>query len=179
MDIDSRSGRITVVCHCLLNANSRLAGIATYPGVAPALGELLESGSGIVQLPCPESGFLGMKRWAASYEQYDTPAYRRHCRSVLEPVIDQLEAFADAGYAIEGVLGVRGSPSCAVNETSRGFEGGLITGARRSHDAEGPGVFIEELRALLRERGIEVAFSEVDTPAGVDGNDEGSPHRGG
>lgn len=178
MVVDSRSGRVTVVCHCLLNANSRLAGIASYPGVAPALDDVLGSGSGVVQLPCPEAGFLGMKRWAASYEQYDTAAYRRHCRAILEPVVDQLGEFDDAGYVIERAIGVRGSPSCGVNETSAGLEGGLISRACSSRRAPGSGILIEELQIMLRERGMEVAFSDVDISRSSANDGEGSAQRG-
>ena len=33
---------------------------------------------GVIQLPCPEATFLGMRRWGMTREQYDVPAFRRH-----------------------------------------------------------------------------------------------------
>lgn len=52
---DERSRRVVLVSHCLLNDNTRHAGGATRPGAgAEAIDELIVSGCGIHQLPCPE-----------------------------------------------------------------------------------------------------------------------------
>ena len=59
-----------------------------------------------------------------------------------------------------------------------GFEGGLVTGPRTSRGAQGAGVFIEELQAMLRERGMDIAFSEVDTSQHRGADEEGSSDRG-
>jgi predicted secreted protein len=157
-----RSREIVVVAHCHLNANTKVHGLACYPGVrADVMGPLIEQGAGIVQLPCPEATFLGMKRWGMTVEQYDTPAYRRHCRDILGPVLDTLVSLVEDGCTIRAVLGVDGSPSCGVEETCSGYEGGeveeLLAGrilapcARRS---PGRGVFMEEFEAALRSAGL-------------------------
>lgn len=169
----NRSRRIAVVAHCVLNANSKVHGLASYPGaVAPLVNRLVAEGTGIVQLPCPEASFLGMRRWGMTYEQYDTPAYRRYCREVLGTVVDELVAFAGAGYAIESVIGIDGSPSCGVAMTCIGYSGGEVTSVPSCTRAEGSGVFIEVLRAMLAEKELRVPFE------GIDEDDPAGPNQG-
>ncbi|NTU71134.1 MAG: DUF523 domain-containing protein [Coriobacteriia bacterium] len=158
-----RGRRIVVVAHCVLNSNSKVDGLANYAGaIRSTVAPLVESGVGIVQLPCPEATFLGMKRWGMTYEQYDTPAYRRHCRRILAPVIHELVAFDSAGYSLESVIGIDNSPSCGVNLTCRGYTGGEIETVPTSTKSPGRGVFIEELQALLAARSLAIDFQAVD-----------------
>jgi predicted secreted protein len=162
-----RSRRVVVVAHCHLNVNTKVHGLACYPGArSDVVVPLIQDGAGIVQLPCPEATFLGMKRWGMTVEQYDTPAYRRHCRWILEPVIDTLSALAADGCSIEAVLGVEGSPSCGVSTTCAGFTGGEIEAGAPPQTAarvSGQGVLVRELRSMLAEAGLEdVPFSGVE-----------------
>lgn len=164
---DVRSKRVCVVSHCHLNANTKVHGLADHAGTDEVLvTRLVFEGSGIVQLPCPEATYLGVKRWTMTYEQYDTPAFRRHCRRLLRPVLDTLVALTADGCRIEAVYGVDGSPCCGVTDTSRGFEGGDITRLSaagdlpRSGHSTGRGVFMEEFEAMLSEAGITAKFSE-------------------
>lgn len=165
-----RSHRIIVVSHCLLNANAKVRPLALYPGVLlDALRSYIEQGVGIVQLPCPESSYLGVNRWGMSREQYDHPRFRRHCRRILTPVMDQLEAYRDSGCDIIGVVGADGSPNCGIHRVPLGLAGGVIgamgpvenqVGGLRS--AEGTGVFMEVARQILAERNIGTTFMAVD-----------------
>ena len=104
-----------------------------------------------------------------TYEQYDTPTFRRHCRDILRPIIDTLAVLSADGCTIQKVYGVDGSPSCGVDQTSRGYsEGGEIGGAvdttalQQSTRSPGRGVFMEEFEALLAEAGLEVPFEGID-----------------
>jgi len=161
-----RSRRIIALAHCHLNSNSKVLGLACYPGArAEVVAPLIEGGVGIVQLPCPEASFLGMKRWGMTVEQYDTPAYRRHCRKILRTTVDTLRALADDGCTIEGVIGVEGSPSCGVETTCGGYAGGELEDASGQQAARipGRGVFFDELRGMLAEVGLgDVPFSGVE-----------------
>ena len=152
-----RSRRIVVVAHCHLNANTKVLGLACYAGArAEVIAPLIAGGAGIVQLPCPEASFLGMKRWGMTVEQYDTPAYRRHCRDILRPTVDTLRALADDGCVIETVLGVEGSPSCGVQTTCGGYAGGELEDApmQRATQVQGRGVLVDELRAMLADAAL-------------------------
>ena len=159
-----RGRRVAVLAHCLLNVNTKVHGIALYPGVHPVAREILSDDTGVIQLPCPEVTFLGMARWGMTREQYDVPAYRRHCRGLLEPVVDTLAALDGDECEILGIWGVDGSPSCGVTRTCEGYTGGdmdAVTSPPEWGYVPGDGVFVAELRALLEERGLSIAFHAV------------------
>ena len=69
----------------MLNANAKVSPLAVYPGVlAEVIQPFIDQGAGIVQLPCPESSYLGINRWGMCFEQYNHPNYRR--QSGIRPV---------------------------------------------------------------------------------------------
>lgn len=160
-----RNGHVVVVAHCLLNVNTKVHGIAKYPAVHPEVARLVADGVAIVQLPCPEATYLGMKRWGMTREQYDTAAYRRHARTILGPVVDTLDELARDGCEVFEVIGADGSPSCGVDRTCFGWSGGELEQGVEVPEARsvaGRGVFIDEFRCLLAERGLEPTFRGVD-----------------
>jgi len=165
-----RSRKILMICHCLLNANAKVRPLASYPGVLmEVLEPYLRQGVGIVQLPCPESSYLGVNRWGMSKEQYDHPHFRRHCRHILTPVLDQVEAYRASGCEIIGVVGANGSPNCGIHQTPMGYNGGVIGASEPVeeqtggvHLADGTGVFMEELKQMLAEKSINTTFMAID-----------------
>ncbi len=159
-----------VLCHCHLNANAVIMPLAEYEGVnSMVIGKLIEDGTGLLQLPCPETAWLGMQRWGMTKNQYDTAAYRRFCHEILQPSIDQISAWVASGYEIRGVLGVAGSPSCGVRTTCMGYKGGEIS-CKQESDSQHPvvqmvpgsGVFIEVLQEVFREHKFDINFLEVE-----------------
>ncbi len=152
----NRSKRIILLCHCLINTNSKVWGYATYGDMLkPLVQVLLDQKTGIFQLPCPEHTFLGISRLGKSKEQYDTPSYREHCETILATVIDSIKDYLDNGYIIAGVIGIKGSPSCGVYHTYSDKEKG-------GDNAQGRGVFIEVLQNLLIQHDVELTFVELD-----------------
>jgi predicted secreted protein len=155
---------VAVVAHCLLNVNTKVHGLAVYPAVHPVVGELLATGVGLVQLPCPEVAHLGMARWGMTREQYDIPAYRRLCQKLVEPIVDTLTALVADGCEVVGVWGVDGSPSCGVDRTCVGYEGGEVERLLSLPccvQVPEEGVFISILRSSLVKRGLELSFHAV------------------
>ncbi len=153
-----------MVCHCILNVNSKIQGLAFYPGAVEKLvKKYLASGTGMIQLPCPELTVLGLKRWGMTRDQYDTPFYRRHCAAVLTPYVDQITDYIHNGYRIEAVVGVDGSPSCGVHRTCKGYGGGMIgrEPIPRLEEIEGPGVFIRTLADMLKAQGLSIPFEAI------------------
>lgn len=152
------------MCHCILNANAIVQGEAEYEGAMREFVEpLIAEGTGIIQLPCPESTFLGLRRCPMTSEQYDTPAFRRHCAKLVEPFLDQVEDAVENGVLLLGVVGVKGSPSCGVTSTCTGYGGvkaGKVTVVARRSDRSG--VFVEVLRRALESRGVEISMTDVD-----------------
>ncbi|ADG81727.1 CD3072 family TudS-related putative desulfidase [Thermincola potens] len=169
MNSIKRNHKVTVLAHCLLNSSVKVVGLANYTGVLEkVLLQCLREKAGIVQLPCPETSYCGLKRWGQTREQYDHRAYRRNCRALLEPVVDLLEELQRNGCSIN-ILGVDGSPSCGVTKTCTGFSGGELDSREKFDEqlanlrkVEGPGVFMEELAYLLSERNIRAEFTAID-----------------
>ena len=153
---DKRGRKIVVVAHCILNQNSRVQGIAYYAGMINEIVDVLRKYEvGVIQMPCPELTYAGLLRPRQTREQYDTPAFRRHCRQIASSVADQVEEYVRNGFKVSAVLGVEGSPTCGVEETSC-QEANL-------------GILMEELRSELKKRKVEVLMKAVrHTSAGQD-----------
>ena len=125
-----RNRQILLVSHCIINQNTVIENEARAEGAILSATEwAMKEGFGIVQLPCPEFTFLGLNRPPMTYEEYNTPEYRKHCREILTPVLNQAMEYLKHGYELAGVLGIQSSPSC--------------------DPARGRGVFIEELNDLF------------------------------
>src|SRR5713101_7479517 len=115
---------VAFVAHCMLNQNSKTIGGARCAGIYSPLVEVLRAqGWRIEQMPCPELTFTGLNRFWAVREQYDTPAYRRHCRRLASAVADAIAVRAEQGEDIV-LVGVEGSPSMGVTITSSDPERG-------------------------------------------------------
>jgi len=148
--------RVALVANCLLNQNAKVCQGANYRGVvSPVVAALRSRGYVLQQLPCPELAFAGVRRWWAVYEQYDTPAYRAHCRRLAEAVAPLIEVHLRAGDELI-LIGLDGSPSTGVRFTSSAPD----WGGRPNRPEDDwqilprPGIWIEELQAELARRGL-------------------------
>ena len=155
---DKRSKRVILVAHCLLNQNAKLDRCAHYPGVIlEAAGEIVKSGAGILQMPCPELLCLGLdretdKKAKSSIAAEDTriaarmeePRNRATCRRLVADLVYQVLEYQKSGFGVLGVVGINGSPTCAVERTWA-----------EDGERDGPGVFIG---ILNRELGKESIF---------------------
>ncbi|MCB2216285.1 CD3072 family TudS-related putative desulfidase [Desulfofustis glycolicus] len=174
-----RKKRILLVCHCLLNSNAKIYPLADVAGayidaVSPSLAE----GVGIIQLPCPETCYLGVNRWGMSKEQYDHPAFHSFCRNLLEPTMLQIQAFHRAGYSFVGVAGMDGSPNCGIEKTCVGLAGGDVCSHLFRHDPcrnlatiDGRGVFMDLLAELLQSVRIDIPFLALHTETTFETNE--------
>ena len=163
---------VAFVAHCLLNQNSKVRDGAHCAGVySPIVDVLRARGWRIEQMPCPELAFSGLNRFWAVREQYDTAAYRRHCRRLATAVAGAIAARAGQGEEIV-LIGVQGSPSMGVTITSSDPERGgrpAWPDGTAEHTA-GEGIFVEELHAELGRRGI--AFRVAGETHALAGHDE-------
>lgn len=161
---DARSGRVAIVAHCILNQNSVVLGLAREAAaVRPLVDILLDFNLGILQLPCPELAYGGLRRFWQSREQYDTPLFRAHCRRLAREVAEAAAVYAREGMVIPIVIGIAGSPSCGAEETSSSeWMGNPAEAAKPSQRVPGMGVFMEELTLALREEEIEPMFIDYD-----------------
>jgi predicted secreted protein len=146
---------MTTVCylaHCLLNANAKVDEGARCAGVYSPVVELLRRhGCTIRQMPCPELAFGGTRRFWAVREQYDTPAFRAHCKRLAEPVAAQIRADLERQARVV-IVGIDGSPSMGVELTASSAEWGGRPHKPRDEDypvVPGAGLFTETLLGLL------------------------------
>lgn len=157
---DARSKKIIIIAHCALNQNARIDSCAMSPAVIPHVVEaLVERQIGIIQYPCPELGFLGMGRqgqdcssWDGSYhhengevyDQMSVPEARAYLRRIANDLVYQINEYKKYGFKVLGVLGILGSPSCGVGcKYYKGVQ-------------ESDGAFIEELKKVFNESGLEI-----------------------
>ena len=153
---DKRSGKLALVAHCILNQNSRVLGLAERSSVITEIVEfLIHNKVGIIQMPCPEFAYAGMLRQPQTKDQYDNVTFRRHCRKFAKEIVDQILEYAKCGIKTKMVIGVDGSPSCGVNETSRGNPCENMAEHERVKGSE---ILIEELHLALRKRKISIPF---------------------
>lgn len=163
---DRRGRKIALLCHCLLNANSKVEGLAQYAGVHPLVTRLAEAGVGVVQMPCAEMGMCGMRRWGQTREQYGYPAFIAHCDRLAADAESTVDEYLRCGYEVLGVVGVDGSPTCGVSRSASGDWGGepspedMVTMLGSATSSSVPGVHIEALQARLSARGI--TFTAID-----------------
>ena len=157
MFTDQRSRRVILVAHCVLNQNARIDGCARYPGAMRELARrLVDSGLGIVQMPCPEMMCLGLDRekdpqsgatidaeGTRVAERLNEPAGLAACERLAADVVYQVCEYRRHGFEVAGILGVNTSPSCGVETTWRDGE-----------ERPGPGAFIGALRDALAAHGI-------------------------
>lgn len=127
-----RGRRIALVAHCVLNQNTVLTGWARAKGgYTSAVCQIMEQGLGLLQLPCPEMMYLGVDRPPQTFADYDTPAFRQHCRNLLAPTLAELSRLLEDGSTVELLLGIENSPCCDLRA--------------------GKGVFMEELLKMFPE----------------------------
>ena len=156
---DTRSKKLLIVAHCILNQNAKLAGWAYYPGAVTNIAHLLiDSGYGIIQLPCPELLYLGLDRECekgtnTTDGKVDTEIGHRMndtrgkalCRRLLEDIFLQVEEYHTHGFETVGIIGSNGSPTCGVETTWAD-----------DRELSGPGVLIQLLQEGLKQRGMKV-----------------------
>jgi len=134
---NSNEKKIILLPHCILNPFSIIHGRQNNQRLAREMIEMaMKNDVGIIQLPCPEMTLLGAKRWAQSFEQYDTPWFHKHCEKLAESIVDQMLDHYNDGIKLIATVGIAGSPSCAVFETTSAADyGGLVPGMSGSPQA--------------------------------------------
>lgn len=167
-----RNREIVVVCHCILNCNSKVEGLSEFKGVQSIIIDLINNGYGIIQLPCPEMIMYGINRWGHAKEQFDNLFFREQCRQMLIPYVRQFDGYLKNNYNIKSIIAIDGSPSCGYNKTcsSKNWFGelsgcnGLKNKINDIQMVDGKGVFIEELEKLLDEYNLEIPIVGFDEP---------------
>ena len=148
-----RSKKVVFTSFCLLAQGLRAEGIVKkFPAIVKPVVDLLEEYDiNIIQMPCPELEYEGIKRAPASKVKYDNEVYRNICKKYAENIASFIENLRENGYEVVGILGIENSPSCAVNYL---FE--------RGRRVSGMGVYMEELKRKLKEKRLYIPFIGID-----------------
>jgi predicted secreted protein len=154
---DRRSKRVVLVAHCVLNQNARIDGCAYFPGAMDeAARVIVDSGVGVLQMPCPELYCLGLDRSGRMRDGKDIGIReallesegREGCLQLVDSVMVDVREYGKHGFEIVGVVGNDGSPACGVATTH------YVDGSERP----GAGAFMMMLRQALVEAGFNVPF---------------------
>jgi predicted secreted protein len=149
---DARSKKVMFVAQCILNQNARINSCAYTPAAIPKIPEcLFRRNIGIIQMPCPELGILGLGRGGKVeiYDQLSTPGARRQLGNMAMDIVYQARQYQKQGFRVLGVLGIDGSPSCGVDLTF--YE----------KEKPGRGAYIEELSEALDKAGLKIPVKGV------------------
>lgn len=156
--------KILVVSHCILNKASKVKSYNMEEMEEEnqlrkeLLKEVFDKDIELLQLPCPEFIMYGSKRWGHVKNQFDNPLFRKNCKEILNPIIEQLKEYNNNKdrFQILGIVSVEGSPSCGYNLTCKGNYGGELGGCSNLQEkiesivmVNEAGVFMEELKILL------------------------------
>jgi predicted secreted protein len=148
---DPAGKRVVALIECHLNQNVRDPGAARYPAVNDALLDLLRSREvGLLQIPCPEMFDLGLARARPPGESIREMLDPAKARELAARVADRIEEHVRHGMEVLAILGgdVQ-SPGCAVHLVEQRL------------DPEKSGVFMLELHAELKARGITIPFRGI------------------
>ena len=168
---DKRERRVIFISHCWLNINTRFPEGCAFAGAnVPLIKTMLDSGLGIVQMPCPEYECLGLEKWG--YGEIVKDDLRACFRKQAKVVLKQIKDYRLLGFEIVGVFGMDPSPSCGVN-VAKG-KGTMLGTDRDTSEIPEPGIFMEELQKLLADEQItDIRFFAVRrTLIGESGLDE-------
>jgi predicted secreted protein len=149
---DMRRRRVIFISHCWLNINTRFPQGAAFEGAnVPLIETLLKSGLGIIQMPCPEYEVLGLEKY--DYGEIILDTLRQRFREIAEIVVKQIKDYLALGFDVVGIMGMNPSPSCGV-DTTKG-KGTMLGTDRDTSEKEDSGIFIDELKKLLKENDLE------------------------
>ncbi len=161
---DKRSKKVLLVAHCILNQNAKIDRCAHFAGAVPeVVVRMIESGVGIIQMPCPELMFLGLDRQVdvdapGTVETEDTRVGwlmageqgQAFCRHIVNDLLFQIEEYQKNGFEVVGLVGINGSPTCGVEISW--FD---------DQESTEPGVFIRLLREALAAKNLDLPMRGI------------------
>lgn len=162
---DKRSYKVIFIAHCMLNMNARMHQCSNVwsSAVHPIIDFCRQRDIGMMQMPCPEFLTVGLGRDRDDPEQdhlrqaLEMPVSREIIRKLAEQMVFQMKEYDYQGYRIVAIIGNDGSPSCGVD----------LTHDLQNKPGPGTGIFIEELRDLLKAEGLDIPFK-----GNLDGEEE-------
>jgi len=157
------SDKVVFLMHSVLNMNVRAPGIAIHTGPIKELYDfLINNDFIIVQIPCPETSYIGLRRWWFVKEQYDSVGYRAHCKRLAKAVCELAEKYYSMGKKLYFIM-MGLSPTCGFRMTQSDptWGGKPFDVPLKPPAIEGRGIFVEELEKELKNRNIKYKIIDV------------------
>jgi predicted secreted protein len=154
--LKDNSKKAIFVSECILNQGIRAEGVKNKTGDGPSykiIKTLLDYNIGITVIPCPEIKYEGLYRKTARKIKYDNPIFRGISESISDEVVLRIKEYQKNNYKVIGILGLNGSPSCAINFCYKDYNKGKVNE---------PGVLMEVLKKKLRENNLTTNFIGVE-----------------
>lgn len=155
---DIRKKQCVFVSHCILAQAIRAEGLAKYfpAAVKPVVQFCLDNDINIMQMPCPESicAAGGLGRQPHGKKWYEDNGLRETAQKIASGQVDYMEALIKDGFDILAILGMEFSPACATQYLNRGP---VIL--------KDEGIYIEELKAQMKKRNLDIRFLGVNMRA--------------
>jgi predicted secreted protein len=149
--------KVILIPHCVLipgiNGNTNIS----RDELEEIIKVLLDSETGIVQLPCPHlSSIIAKNKGERSITTVENTlikenknnSYKKLYRKILEPVITEIEEYKKQGVEIIGVIGIKGSPICNV-------------GVANDIQNKNFGLFMKILIERLHEKSIKIVMANI------------------
>lgn len=159
-----KASKVLVVSHCLLNKSTRWwrddKPLERNRGLATPLIEFaLKHNIGFIQLPCPEFTFCGNPRPPRTKDEYEAlNGFIEHCKKLAKASVKQIESLISMSrnphIKILAVIGVKHSPSCAVNSALRKVN--------TDKYVKEEGLFLGFLKREIERKGLNTSFIEFD-----------------
>lgn len=161
--------KIIFVSHCILNTASKVVMYNQDEMDAEEklrkefLQKAIANDIQLIQLPCPEYTLYGANRWGHVSNQFDNVFFRKHCRQILTPIIEQLKEYLahEDRFEILGFVGIDGSPSCGVDYTCCADWYGSFESRENLSETladcqlvKKPGVLMDVLKEMLKAEGF-------------------------
>jgi predicted secreted protein len=179
---DTRSKKVILVAHCILNQNAKIDRCAYYPGAMREVTQtLMDAGIGFIQMPCPELLHLGLDRQVernigTTIESEDdrvatlmnSDHAKRLCRRIAKDFNYQIKQYLLNGFTVIGILGINGSPTCGVETAwSDGIEinqkGVLISAIFEEFTRQGINLTIRGIKAKTPQEALGTVMELINS----------------
>ena len=158
---DKRSRKVVFLAHCMTNMNARMHDCVDFfaSSADPLVRFCLDNQLGMAVMPCPELLVTGLGRDRDKPEKdylksvLEEPLARERIRKLAEQVVFQMKEYRFQGFEMVAMIGNDNSPSCGVELTS------FANPEKRF--GPGQGVFIQELKKLMAQAGIQLPMKGV------------------
>lgn len=122
-----RLKKMVLLSHCILNQNAVVFPLArSKGGFTDIVYDYMSRDYGIYQLPCPELKYLGMTRQPMTKEEYNSEAYIKLCKQLVEEVMTDLKKYREIDVSIDILHGIQESPTCSISQERGHFMTYLI-----------------------------------------------------